>query len=437
MRLPIPFILLFALLAPATTGWAQTDIDALHRAIDEKAAEIEGDVIGWRRDIHEHPELSNRETRTAALVAAHLRTLGFDEVRTGVAHTGVVGVLRGGRPGPVVALRADMDALPVTERVDLPFASKVTTEYAGREVGVMHACGHDVHTAVLMGAAATLASMREDLPGTVVFLFQPAEEGAPAGERGGALVMIEEGALENPAPSAIFGLHTWPVASGTITYRPGGAMASADKLRIVVEGRQTHGAKPWNGVDPIVTASQIVVGLQTIVSREVDPTTSPAVVTIGKIEGGVRFNIIPDRVEMTGTVRNLDPTARDFVLRRIEEITMGIAGAANAAATVEFENAAPVTYNDPELTERMVPTLQRVTGGKAFVTPPITPAEDFAFFQEKIPGLYVFLGTADPGDPDPAPNHSPLYRIDESAIELGVRTMASLAVDYLAGGLDR
>ena len=405
----------------------------LDAEVDRRASQVEGKVVAWRRDIHAHPELSNRETRTAELVAQHLRSLGL-EVRTGVAHTGVVGVLRGGRPGPVVALRADMDALPVTEEVDVPFASRVRATYNGQEVGVMHACGHDAHVAMLMGAAEVLAGMRRDLPGTVTFIFQPAEEGAPAGERGGAELMIEEGALDNPKPSAIFGLHVFPYPAGEIRYRPGGIMASSDALRIVVRGRQTHGAQPWAGVDPIVVAAQIVVGLQTITSRQVDITTAPAIVTIGAINGGVRYNIIPDSVVMVGTVRAFDTAVRRDIHERVRRTAESIAQSAGATARVTIDSGPPVTYNDPALTERMLPTLRQVAGsGNVRLATPVTTAEDFSRYQERIPGLFFFLGITPPGaDPRTvAANHSPRFFVDEAALPVGVRALAHVAVDYL------
>lgn len=398
------------------------------------AAALEPKLAAWRRDIHAHPELSNREFRTAALVAEHLRELGLDEVRTGVAHTGVVGVLRGGLPGPVVALRADMDALPVTEQTGLPFASTVRTEFNGQEVGVMHACGHDMHTAMLMGAAEVLAGMRERLPGTVVFVFQPAEEGAPAGETGGAGLMIEEGVLDDPAPGAIFGLHVFPQPLGHVAYRAGGIMAGSDNLRINVVGRQTHGAVPWGGVDPVVVASQVVLGLQTIVSRQVDLTRAPAIITIGSIHGGVRGNIIPDSVTLVGTVRTLDPEMQDEIHDRIRRTAESIAAAAGATAEVTIDRNNPVTFNDPGLTGRMAPTLRRVAGdGRAYEVPPSTTAEDFSRYQQRIPGVLAFLGVADP-EADPmtvAPNHSPLFNPHEGALPIGVRLLASLAVDWL------
>jgi amidohydrolase len=406
----------------------------LDAEIDRRAARVQEQVVAWRRDIHAHPELSNRETRTADLVAQHLRALGM-EVRTGVAHTGVVGVLRGGRPGPVVALRADMDALPVTEEVDVPFASKVRTTYNGQEVGVMHACGHDAHVAMLMGAAEVLAGMRRDLPGTVKFIFQPAEEGVPTGERGGAELMIEEGVLENPRPGAIFGLHVFPFPVGEIRYRPGGTMASSDAFRVVVRGRQTHGAQPWAGIDPIVVAAQIVVGLQTIVSRQVDVTAAPAIVTVGAINGGVRYNIIPDSLVMIGTIRTFDAAVRRDIHQRVRRTAESIAQSAGAAAVVTVDTGPPVTYNDPALTERMLPTLRQVAGAnKVQLNQPLTPAEDFSRYQERVPGLFFFLGIAPPGT-DPrtvAPNHSPRFFVDEAALPVGVRALAHVAVDYLS-----
>jgi amidohydrolase len=405
----------------------------LDAEIDRRAAQIAGKVVAWRRDIHEHPELSNREVRTAQIVAEHLRALGL-EVRTGVAHNGVVGVLSGGRPGPVVALRADMDALPVTEQVDVPFASKVRAMYNGQDVGVMHACGHDAHVAILMGVAEVLAGMRRDLPGTVKFIFQPAEEGVPSGEDGGAAMMIAEGALDNPKPGAIFGLHVFPYPAGELMYRPGGIMASADALRIVVRGRQTHGAQPWSGIDPIVVTSQIVLGLQTITSRQVDITAAPAIVTIGAVNGGVRNNIIPDSVVMIGTIRAFDAAMRRDIWMRVRRTAEGIAQSAGATAIVTIDSGPPVTYNDPALTERMAPTLRRVVGGdNVGISEAKTTAEDFSRYQEKIPGLFFFLGITPPGtDPHTAaPNHSPRFFVDEAALPVGVRALSHLAVDYL------
>jgi amidohydrolase len=358
------------------------------------------------------------------------------DVRTEVAHTGVVGVLRGARPGPVVALRADMDALPETEMVDLPFASKARGEYGGQEVGVMHACGHDNHVAILMGVADALASVRSQLNGTVVFIFQPAEEGAPPGESGGASMMIEQRVLENPRPEVIFGLHVWPDTLGRLTYRPGGFMAASDRLRITVHGKQTHGAMPWGGVDPIVTAAQIITGLQTITSRQMRTTEAPSIVTIGQINGGIRNNIIPDSVVMIGTVRTLQPDHRIEIHEHIRRTAVNIAEAAGATADVQISNGASVTYNDPALTERMAPTLRRVArGNRAALRPPETGAEDFSAFQARIPGLYFFLGIVPDGqDPAAAPrNHSPHFFADEGALPVGMRALAHLALDYLAG----
>jgi len=427
-----PILLPFMALSVITPLHAQSS--KLDAEVDRLLPQVQAKVIAWRRDIHEHPELSNRETRTAEIVANHLRSLGL-EVRTGVAHTGVVGVLKGGKPGPVVALRADMDALPVTEEVDVPFASKVRTTYNGQDVGVMHACGHDTHTAMLMGVAEILAGMRKDLPGTVKFIFQPAEEGAPAGERGGAALMIEEGALDDPKPSAIFGLHVLPFPAGDIRYRPGAIMASADAFRIIVRGRQTHGAQPWNGIDPIVVASQIVLGLQTITSRQVDLTAGPDVITVGAINGGVRFNIIPDSVVMQGTIRTFDTAVRNDIHQRIRRTAESIAQSAGATAQVVIDTFTAVTYNDPALTQQVLPTLREVAGANhVTLTTPITPAEDFSRYQQRVPGVFFFLGITPPGT-DPAkaaPNHSPRFFVDEAALPTGVRAMAHLAVDYLS-----
>jgi amidohydrolase len=410
------------------------DADGLQAELDRLAAEVEPKVIAWRRDLHQHPELSNREFRTAKLVAAQLEELGI-EVRREVAHTGVVGLLRGGMPGGVVALRADMDALPVTEEVDLPFASKVRTTYLGREVGVMHACGHDAHTAILLGVAEVLAAVRERLPGSVLFLFQPAEEGAPPGEKGGARLMIEEGALANPTPDAVFALHVTPqYRAGEIAYRPGGAMASSDKLEITVRGRQTHAAYPWLGVDPIAVASRIVLALQALPGRQMD-ARRPSVVSIGAIHGGVRHNIIPEKVELLGTIRTLDQSIQPDLHERIRKTATKIAESAGASAEVEITIGYPVTHNDPELTARMVPTLRRVAGADRLTMGlPRTGAEDFSFLAREVPGLYIWLGARSPdvAEKDAAPNHSPLFRVDESALVLGVRAMANLVVDSLA-----
>ena len=414
------------------------DLDALHRSIDRLADQVEPHVIANRRYLHQHPELSNRETQTAAYIAEHLRALGL-EVQTGIAKTGVVGVLRGGKPGPVVALRSELDALPNTEEVDLPFKSTVRTTYNGKEVGVMHACGHDAHMGILLGVAEVLSQLRPQLHGTVKFIFQPAEEGAPAGERGGAALMVKEGVLDQaPKPQAIFALHVLSQFEvGTVAYRAGGAMAGADDVKIIVHGRSTHGALPWNGVDPVVVASQIVLGLQTIVSRQSDLSKGAVVLTIGRIDGGVRYNIIPDTVTLTGTMRTLDPQTRADVEERIRRTAEHIAAASGATAEVTLgaEVSYPVTYNDPALTARMLPTLTRVAGASHLIeSAPQTVSEDFSFYQQKIPGVFVFLGISAPGasmDEYP-PNHSPRFKIDESGLELGVRLLANLTVDYQA-----
>jgi amidohydrolase len=406
---------------------------ALGTIIDTRAQALESRVIGWRRDIHQHPELGNREFRTAAVVAAHLRRLGL-EVRTNVAHTGVLGVLHGSGPGRVVALRADMDALPVTEQVDLPFASKVRTNWNGQEVGVMHACGHDAHVAILMGVAELLAGLREQWPGTVKCIFQPAEEGPPRGEEGGADLMIREGALDDPRPEAIFGLHVYPGAVGTIGWRAGAFMASSDSLRITVRGRQTHGAQPWKGVDPIVVGAQIVLGLQTIVSRQIDLTVSPAVITIGSFHGGVRSNIIPEEVVMEGTIRALDEAVRREVHHRVRDTVEAIARSGDAQAEVVINEGNPVTFNDPALARRMRPTLERVVGaGQITEIPAQTVAEDFSLYQQRIPGLFFYVSASPggPGAPPPEPNHSPRFVVDERALAIGLRALAHLAADFL------
>lgn len=409
--------------------------NSLAANIDSAAAALDAQMILWRRDLHANPELGNREFRTAGIVAEHLRSLGFDDVRTGVAHTGVVGLLVGARPGPVVALRADMDALPVEERVDVPFASKVKTTWNHETVGVMHACGHDAHVAILMAVASVLAGLRAELRGSVKFIFQPAEEMPPEGEDGGARMMIAEGALENPAPDAIFGLHvTSQLPTGTIGYRSGPTMASSDSFRITVAGRQTHGAMPWRGVDPIVASAQVVLGLQTIISRQVDIALEPAVLTIGVIKGGVRENIIPDTVEMRGTIRTFNEAMRDDIHVRVKDTAESIAKASRAGCEVCIRKNYAVTINDAELTEKMVPTLERVAGtAHVVVVPKVTGSEDFSFFQQVVPGLFYFVGVTPPSqDVATAPsNHSPLFTIDETGLGLGLRSLAQVAVDFL------
>jgi amidohydrolase len=408
----------------------------LRMEVSKKALSIEKKVIDWRRDLHEHPELGNAEVRTAGIVAKHLESLGI-EVQTGVAKTGVVGILKGGKPGPVVALRADMDGLPVTERGNLPFASKVRTTYNGQEVGVMHACGHDTHVAILMGVAEVLASIRKDIPGTVKFIFQPAEEGAPHGEEGGAELMVKEGVLENPKVEVIFGLHInsqTPV--GDITYRPGGVMAAVNDLKITVTGRQAHGAYPWSSVDPVVISAQIVNNLQTIVSRNLNVTENPGVVTIGAINGGVRSNIIPEKVEMLGTIRNFTKEDEAMFIERVKTIATKTAEAGGGTAEVKipYSNHYPVTFNDIPLTEKMLPSLKATAGADHVkLKPPVTGAEDFSFYQEKVPGLFIFLGGMPKGgDPLKAPSHhTPDFFIDESGFTLGVNALSNLTLDYM------
>jgi len=410
---------------------------SINTRMDKLAESLEKKVVTWRRDIHEHPELGNREFQTAAKIAAHLQSLGI-EVKTGVGKTGVVGLLKGGKPGPVVALRADMDGLPVMERVDLPFKSTVKTEYNGQQTGVMHACGHDTHVAMLMGAAEILASVKSDLKGTIKFIFQPAEEGAPTGEEGGAYLMVKEGVLENPKVEAIFGLHiNSQTEVGTIKYRPGATMAAVDSYAIKVRGKQTHGASPWSGVDPIVTASQIVMGLQTIVSRNLPLTENAAVVTVGAIHGGIRQNIIPEEVNMIGTIRSLDASMQKTIHRRINEIATNIAESAGAKADVDINIMYPATYNDPKLTDQMVPSLEAVAGkANVKITPAQTGAEDFSFYQEKIPGFFYFLGGMTKGKKleDAAPHHTPDFQIDEDCFVLGMKSLCHLAVDYMEHG---
>ncbi|MEO6188235.1 MAG: amidohydrolase [Ginsengibacter sp.] len=431
-KLLLPFLLLFSFSSFSQT----TDV---RNKITKAADKIEPKVIAWRRDIHEHPELGNHETRTAAIIANHLQSLGI-EVTTGVAKTGVVGILKGGKPGPVVALRADMDALPVTERVDLPFASKVKAMYNGNEVGVMHACGHDSHVAILMGVAEILSSMKKDLKGTVKFIFQPAEEGPPAGEEGGAELMVKEGVMENPKVDVVFGLHiNSQTEVGKITYRPGGTMAGVNDMKITIKGRSAHGAYPWSSIDPIVVSAQIINSLQTIVSRNLDLTENVGVVTIGAINGGNRPNIIPEQVEMLGTVRSFTKDDEKMMIERIKQIVTKTAEAAGATAEIKlpYTTHYPVTYNDPALTEKMLPSLRKTAGNEnVLLKPPVTGAEDFSFYQEKAPGLFIFLGGMPKGqDPKIAPSyHTPDFFIDESGFKLGVEALANLTVDYMEMG---
>jgi len=424
LSIPSAYVLLYAL--PST-------------ALDQAALEgLEQRVIAWRRDFHQHPELSNREFRTAARVATHLRSLNI-EVTTGVAHTGVVGIMRGGHPGPVVALRADMDALPVTETVDLPFSSRVRTTYMGEEVGVMHACGHDAHTAILMGVAELLSSHREQMRGTVKFIFQPAEEGAPEGEEGGANLMVQQGVLESPAVDVIFGLHVMSdIAVNTIGYRSGGIMASSDDFRVIVRGSSSHASAPWGGIDPITTSAHIITNLQTIVSRNLQLTKAPAVVSVGGIRGGVRNNIIPDEVEFIGTIRTLEPDMRDKVQQLFRQKVTLVADSMGASVQISLPHGLgyPVTYNNPPLVNEMLPILQQAAGSENVrVVDPITGSEDFSFYAQRVPGFFFFLGGRPPHfSKEEAPSHhrSDFY-IDESGFILGVKALADMTLAYQNG----
>ena len=428
--------LLASLLLFSLPIFAQKDANsALKKKMDKLAESVESKVIAWRRDFHQNPELSNRETRTAKIIAAHLTALGL-EVRTGIAKTGVVGILKGGKTGPVVALRADIDALPVTERTDVPFKSTLRTTFNGVETGVMHACGHDCHAAILMGTAEVLSQVKNDLAGTVVFIFQPAEEGAPKGETGGAGDMIKEGVLDNPKVETIFGLHmAAQLPVGSISYRSGGLQASSDRFTIVVHGKQAHGGMPWGGVDPIVVGCQIVMGLQTVVSRMTPLTETPAVITVGLFQGGVRENIVSDETKLTGTIRVLDAKIQKQVHDNMRRMVTNIAEASGATADINIEIGNPVTYNDPALTKKMYPTLEETAGeNNVRVTSPTTAAEDFAKYQERIPGLFFGLGGMAKGKvaAETGPHHSPDFYIDESGFVLGIQSFCHLVVDYAA-----
>lgn len=419
MRLTLLLILLSAI------GYSQN-------TIDDDIASIESQLIEWRRHFHQFPELSNREFNTAKKIAEYLRSLGI-EVTTGVAKTGVVGILKGDSPGKVVALRADIDALPVKERNDLPFKSEVVSEFLGVETGVMHACGHDTHTAILMAVAEVLSKHKHQLQGTVKFIFQPAEEGPPPGEEGGAKLMIKEGVLDNPKVDVIFGLHinsATPV--GTIKYKPQGMMAAVERFVVNIKGKQTHGSQPWSGVDPILIAAKIIDGYQTIISRESKLTDEAAVITVGKITSGVRFNIIPESAELIGTVRTLNPEMKALIIRRMTEMTEGLAKSYGGEATIEFQNNTSITYNDPQLVEQMLPSLQRVAGeDQVKLMKAVTGGEDFSYFQEIVPGFYFYLGGMTPGNKEAFPHHTPDFKIDESGMLLGVKALTQLTLDYL------
>lgn len=400
---------------------------------DSDFAAVDSKVIQWRHHIHQNPELSNREFKTADYVASHLKSLGI-EVQTGVAHTGVVGILKGTKPGKVVALRADMDALPVVERNDLPYKSTVTSVFNGQETGVMHACGHDTHVAILMGVAEVLSKNRT-FPGTVKFIFQPAEESPPPGEKGGAKFMIEEGVLENPKVDAIFGLH---INSGThvgkISYKPGGMMAASQRFVIKVKGKQAHGSTPWQSVDPIVASAQIINGLQTLISRESQLTKEGAVISVGSIHSGIRFNIIPEELEMIGTIRTLDKEMKELIRNRMQEMIPTLAAAYRAEATVEIQDGADITFNNIALTKKMIPTLERVAGkDKVFEIDAITGAEDFSYFQNEVPGFFFFLGGTplNVKESEAPSHHTPSFFVDDSSMQLGVKALSNLAVDFL------
>ena len=435
--LPVSFALL-SFCATAQTASAPPPppaAQALYPLIAQSSKAIEQKVIDWRRDIHQHPELGNQEKRTAALVAAHLKKLGF-EVREGVAVTGVVATLKGGKPGPVVALRADMDALPVKEQVDVPFASKARAVWDGKDVDVMHACGHDGHVAILMGVAEVLASMKDRLPGAVKLLFQPAEEKLPNGEIGGSRRMLSEGAFDAPKPDVVFGLHLMSGGNtGMIGYKAGPITASSDAFKVDVKGRQTHGSQPWSGVDPIVLASQIVLGFQTIESRQVNVTKEPSVLSVGTFNAGSRYNIIPDEAKMSGTLRTYDEGMRQFIMKRMGETASLIAQSGGGTAHVHFEaDGYAATVNDPALTEKMAPSLRRVPGARPELIQKGTGGEDFSFFSQAVPGLFLFIGATPPGqDASKAePNHSPRFFMDEASLLIGVRTLSHLTVDYMA-----
>lgn len=425
------FTLVAALLSASVTILAKPK--DMSDEINAAAEKIQPKLVEWRRYLHAHPELSNREFETAKFVAEHLRKLGF-EVRTGIAKTGVVGILTGGLPGPTIGLRADMDALPVKERVDLPFASSVTAEYNGDTVPVMHACGHDTHVAMLLGTAEVLASMKDKIKGKVVFIFQPAEEGPPEGEEGGAPLMVKEGVMSDPKIDVIFGLHiNAQTEIGKIGYKSGAAMASSDWFKIKVKGRQAHGSTPWEGIDPIVTASQIINGLQTIVSRRSRLTTAPVVITVGKINAGVRENIIPEELEMAGTIRTLDPAMQKDVHEKIRQVVKSIAESAGAEATVEIDTKTLVTYNTPELVTKMVPSLEKAAGkDNVFEKEWTTGAEDFSYFGEKAPSFFFFLGGMKKGA-DPlkvSGHHTPDFFIDDSMLDVGVKAFCNIVFDY-------
>ena len=419
-----------SLVLPAAGLSAAADIEAWAKPVD-------GKVLNWRRDIHQFPELGNREFRTSKLVAEHLKSLGLD-VKTGVAHTGVTAVLKGGKPGPRIALRADMDALPVTENSGLPFESKQTAEFRGQKTGVMHACGHDSHTAILMGVAEAMAKHKADIAGEVLFIFQPAEEGPPDGETGGADQMLAEGIFKTFKPEAVFGLHVFSTLNaGQLGYRSGPLMAASDRFNIVVKGRQTHGSRPWGGVDPIVAAAEIVTSAQSIVSRRQNLTKQPIVVSFGAINGGIRYNIIPDSVELVGTIRSFDDGMRAQAFKDLANVAEHVAAAHGATVVAKIPDTVgnPVTVNNPALTARVLPSLKKVAGAEVVEMTLTTGAEDFAYYAKEVPGFFFFVAsTSKGGDSSTAPrNHSPQFFLDESALPLGTRALLQISLDYLNG----
>ncbi|MGQ4660711.1 amidohydrolase [Lysobacter sp. F6437] len=424
--------------APTAPPAGDTSAPSQRPEVAAAATRLQDEVVELRRWFHQHPELSNREEQTAAKVVEHLRALGL-QPRTGIAHHGVTAIIKGGKPGPKIALRADMDALPVTEQTGLPFASKVTTTFNGQQTGVMHACGHDAHTATLLGVADALVAMRDDLPGQVMLVFQPSEEGAPAGEEGGASFMLEEGLFADFKPEAMFGLHVFSsLPAGTIGVRGGPLMAASDKFTITVNGRQTHGSAPWGGIDPIVTAADIIGSAQTIVSRNTNIAKLPAVVSFGSVHGGIRYNIIPDSVELVGTIRTFDESMRSKIHGELDNIAQHVATAHGATVETDIPvgTGNPVTVNDPELTAKMLPSLRAVAGSEHVIEPPLQMgAEDFAYYAKEVPSMFFFVGATAPGiDPATAPsNHSPKFMLDESSLDLGLRALLQVSLDYLHG----
>ncbi len=432
-------VLFTALLAPAAFAQSSAPTREQRPAVAAAGERLQDEVVELRRWFHQNPELSNREEQTAARVAEHLRALGL-EPRTGIAHHGVTAIIDGGLPGPKIALRADMDALPVTEQTGLPFASKVTATFNGQQTGVMHACGHDAHTGILLGVADALVAMRDELPGQVMLVFQPSEEGAPAGEEGGASLMLEEGLFDEFEPEALFALHVFSsLPAGTIAVRGGPTMAASDKFTITVKGRQTHGSRPWGGIDPIVAAADLVGTAQTVVSRRSDLALQPAVVSFGSINGGIRYNIIPDEVQLVGTIRTFDEDMRARIHADLINVAEHVAAAHGATVDAQVPDSVgnPVTVNDPELTARMLPSLRAVAGADNVIEPPLVMgAEDFAYYAMEVPSMMFFVGATAPGiDPATAPsNHSPLFMLDESSLDLGLRAMLQLTLDYLHDG---